>query len=884
MIKINGLNKYFNKGKSNQIHVINNTSLTLPSKGLVSLLGDSGAGKTTLLNVIGGLDRFSSGDIEYDDQIFKKYNMRSIDKFRGENIGYIFQQYNLLPNYTVYENLSIQLEILGITDKVEQDKRIKYALEAVKLYKFRKKLAGQLSGGQMQRVAIARALVKKTKILIADEPTGNLDSKNSVEIMNILKNISKIALVLLVTHDKPLAEYYSDVIVELCNGQIKNIRNELNTSSKDIKNRLDYKVYLGDMNRQEDGEKIKTVVYSQEENPDISLTLIEIGGTYYIKSNVTIKNINDANVELVDGKFEENLDNQIEDKFEFDNSWYNDQKKYNPIKSFTRELKYANATYKYSSKKSKSFRFILIFIGLLLAFAVAKFYEARRIDTESIPKDQYAYSYNYNGDDLFINPHTNYNVSYGNKDNATFNIYKSYYSSKSYGVDLYHFNYNQIESFGIFKGKAPKNDNEVVIGKMLAETLKDKLKLDSYDQLFNCVVDSRLSICGISNINTDSIYHNNYKYLMSSYSQEYQDDYFSEGSSITNGCVEYEKYEILYGSDLNASSSQKDVLYVLSEDEYVAYKNNNEKPKAIGDAYYECTIRGVVALIDDNGNHVLNNESDVYLYKDLESIQKDIKPFEITTYAYSDVSKYTTIIKSDLNIISKNYTPIFAYYGNFDIGDIVDNYQVVGLFKFNNPDYTFTDCFNAYTYDYYKFVSGESRAEYIEIYDNETLDKINKDSYDFSLNAYDKEYKDYKKLNKDLNREAYISIAVLIAICIVYTYFTMRSRMISEIYEIGVFRNIGAKRSMIVKKYVAYSIISTLRTSFIGYAIGVLFIGLVLQFVYTTIVSQEYNLLLSPYPYLGVLLLFAITIIFGTLPVFTLLRKTPSEISAKYDI
>ena len=167
MIKIENLNKYYNKGKGNEIHVINDVSLELPNTGLISFLGPSGSGKTTLLNVIGGLDK-AKGNIQYDDLTMDKYSMHKIDKFRSKEIGYVFQNYNLLLEETVYSNLEIALEMIGIYDKEEQGKRIEYTLKAVGMYKYRKKRAYALSGGQQQRVSIALSLVKKTKIIIAD--------------------------------------------------------------------------------------------------------------------------------------------------------------------------------------------------------------------------------------------------------------------------------------------------------------------------------------------------------------------------------------------------------------------------------------------------------------------------------------------------------------------------------------------------------------------------------------------------------------------------------------------------------------------------------------------------------------------------------------------
>ncbi|MBD5390623.1 ABC transporter ATP-binding protein, partial [bacterium] len=219
MIKIVNLNKYYNKKKNNELHVINNTSLEIADTGLVTFLGASGAGKSTLLHVIGGLDR-ASGDIFYDDFNILKGSNAQLDKFRNSNIGYIFQNYNLLPNLTVYDNIKMQLDLLGIEDEHIIQKAIGDCLGLVNMKKYERRNITALSGGQQQRVAIARALVKGAKIIIADEPTGNLDSKNSIEIMNILKQLSKKILIVLVTHDRNLAKHYSDRIIEIVDGVI----------------------------------------------------------------------------------------------------------------------------------------------------------------------------------------------------------------------------------------------------------------------------------------------------------------------------------------------------------------------------------------------------------------------------------------------------------------------------------------------------------------------------------------------------------------------------------------------------------------------------------------------------------------------------------------
>ena len=229
MIFANNLRKNYGT-----LEVINDTTLKLPKKGMVAFLGESGSGKTTLVNVLGGLDSYKSGSISYDDTKFLKYQMDKVDTYRRNHFGYIFQNYNILEDKTVSENLLLALHIIGIYDEKECEKRIKNALEAVGLYKFRKKLAGALSGGQMQRVSIARALVKHNDVIIADEPTGNLDSESTRQITRILKKLSINSLIILVTHDISLANTYADYIYHIKDGKISDYKeNNLKDNEKE---------------------------------------------------------------------------------------------------------------------------------------------------------------------------------------------------------------------------------------------------------------------------------------------------------------------------------------------------------------------------------------------------------------------------------------------------------------------------------------------------------------------------------------------------------------------------------------------------------------------------------------------------------------------------
>ena len=193
-VRITNAHKYYNKGKSNQLHVMDNVSLELPEQGLVAIFGRSGCGKTTLLNTVGGLDKIASGSIELFGQNIKT----DTDTLRNKYVGYIFQNYNLSLTDTVFENVAAALRLCGLTDETDISERVMAALRNVDMDKYRDRTPDTLSGGQQQRVAIARAIVKCPAIILADEPTGNLDEANTVLVMDILKELSKTRLVLLV--------------------------------------------------------------------------------------------------------------------------------------------------------------------------------------------------------------------------------------------------------------------------------------------------------------------------------------------------------------------------------------------------------------------------------------------------------------------------------------------------------------------------------------------------------------------------------------------------------------------------------------------------------------------------------------------------------------
>ena len=233
MLQLKNITKNYLSG-DNEVQALKGIDIEFRENEFVSILGQSGCGKTTLLNIIGGLDRYTSGDLIINGKSTKEFKDKDWDTYRNHSVGFVFQSYNLIPHQTVLANVELALTISGV-GKAERKKRAIEALQKVGLGDQLNKKPNQMSGGQMQRVAIARALVNDPDILLADEPTGALDSKTSVQVMEILKEISKDRLIIMVTHNPELAKKYSSRIVKLLDGKIIDDSNPYKSSEEDVK-------------------------------------------------------------------------------------------------------------------------------------------------------------------------------------------------------------------------------------------------------------------------------------------------------------------------------------------------------------------------------------------------------------------------------------------------------------------------------------------------------------------------------------------------------------------------------------------------------------------------------------------------------------------------
>jgi len=281
MIRVQSLNKTYDKRSKSANKVLHDISFSLPDTGFVCILGPSGCGKTSLLNAIGGLDVFDSGTIEVNNTIARRYGSRQMEKERSSSFGYVFQNYHLLQDHSVMYNVYLGMHSLALSHKEKTD-RAKEVLKTVGMELYARRVVGELSGGQQQRVAIARALARKPRVIFADEPTGNLDEANTVNICSLLRKISKSSLVIMVTHEERIARFFADRIITLEDGRI------ISDSESWQRDRLSFDssrtIYAGEYNDSElSSEKLALRMLTEEGAEPVSMTVIALKDRVVIK-------------------------------------------------------------------------------------------------------------------------------------------------------------------------------------------------------------------------------------------------------------------------------------------------------------------------------------------------------------------------------------------------------------------------------------------------------------------------------------------------------------------------------------------------------------------------------------------------------------------------
>lgn len=752
MIKIENVNKYFNKHKKNQIHVINNTSLEFGENGLVALLGHSGSGKTTLLNAIGGLDKVNKGKIYINGEKITKRTSHKIDKIRNLNIGYIFQDYKLIDNMTVFENVAMVLRMLGIKDKKEIKARVEYVLNCVNMYRYRNRLASMLSGGERQRVGIARAIVKNPNIVIADEPTGNLDSQNSLEIMNIIKAISKDRLVILVTHEVELAKFYASRIIEITDGKV--VDDYENVDAKDLDYRIDNKIYLKDFEKNENINKdnINLKIYGEKED-NLNLQIVIKNGNIYIKSaDKKVEVIDEAsNIEFVDDHYKK-IDKTIYQEYNYDISTVikkNIKPKYSSIYSLIKSIingfkKIAN----YSILKK------LLLIGffvsaMFIVYAISNIAGTLKVeDSDFISRNKNYLEVKLPG--LKVEEYLKYeqdeNINYimpGNSQVSFSTKNEDYYQTSKMNAELSGSlsSINMISNEDIIQGRMPENEYEIVIDNMIIDRMSNSNNMIAHAgiksgaELLEKEVYIKnmkpFKIVGVTNKNSPSIYayESNFINILSN----------SEGSENGMGIMTMDM--------TNQNEQEANIInYELKKDEISLRKGR----------------------LPENDYEVIVNISNQYNMKLNKKIKTKVNEVELTVVGYYDSSE-------DLNAYLVNENTIK-----------------------------------------YKLISQSQNLVIYAKDDAKVTEKFDKDYNLYVENTYENDKANYLKQQSSSRKSSIIFASIILAISLVEIFLMMRSSFLSRIKEVGILRAIGVKKTDIYKMFVGEILAITSTASLLG--------------------------------------------------------------------
>lgn len=841
MIKLSKVNKYYNRKKSNQIHVIKDFDYDFPSKGLVCLFGPSGCGKTSLLNVISGLDGIDSGEIIIDDSKFtKNYRSTKWDGIRSKDIGYVFQSYVLFNDLTVYENLRFVLDVFGLEEE-EIQSRIDYALNAVGMIKYKNRECNHLSGGQQQRVAIARALVKSPKIIVADEPTGNLDEKNTNIILNIIKKISKECLVILVTHEDRIAKFYADTIIYLKDGMIDYIEDNQNNNQLNLIE--DKNIYLQDLNINKVSQDNVNIEYFYQENDiHVNLKIVTIDNNIFIYNENKKQKINllsrDSETKLIDSK-KPIITMEEVDKFEYELENITTSK-HNPAISFKKAFQ---MTWNYIIQMGKKQKFLIALMILSSIMVVISF--------SSLTKSNYVDEKDYlilSRDSLIVESKVNRTyeelaalstkqilpapsfLSYGWQSAKSFKYdefdqmsEKTYYLPDTQILPL-----NSYNDISLLYGRLPTNNNEITIDKWTLDNfIKSNTEIylagfsgDLQGFLNKNVKLSREGeanrVVGITNINSPVIFMN-----LDNYNFNYLNILNSEG----------------FVHEINGEENQRIYVYLNYAVEKIDYNSN------------------VLVTLED--------ETEIMI-KDLNLTNKDI------------------IVSEEVyNFIVTKESKTLNFFGNPQ--SVI--YNVKGYIKHNNESDQDENYFRKYNTVFLndeisqnvlnEFISITNMFLTISNTENSLIENAESLNIDVKFGK-DILYENYLSRNQKDYTTIVFNLLIL-GSSLIFLYFIIRTNMISRIYDIGVYRALGVKKRNIYKIFFVQTLFLTTISSFVGW-IGVS--------IFILKINKTAELFFYPWfvAFGSLAFIYIINIIVGMLPVFSLLRKKPVEILNKYDI
>ena len=809
MIEVVKAKKYYNRFKRNRVTAIDNTTLSFGDSGLVAILGNSGSGKTTLLNMIGGLDRPDSGKIFVNGKRMNGLFSGHTDNIRNKNIGYIFQNYHLVDDMTVFDNVALPLRMLGVRKKEKLKENVNYALEKVGLYRYRNRPATALSGGERQRVGIARAIVKNPGIIIADEPTGNLDSGNSLEVMNIIKTISKEKLVILVTHERELAEFYADRIIEIVDGKVVN--DYVNEREEALDYRIDNHIYLKDFATQEKGSsKGMNLSYYSDGSMDLDVTLVLRNGNLYIQTNGKKTEVvdDDSAIELIDDHYHA-LSKEEAERNNFD---------YTKLDTGLKRLRYHsiyNIFNLFINGARKILNYPILKKILLLGFVVSSMfimYSASSYigintvtDDEFVQENKFNLRVKNNGNTVeeFLATERMDSIRYvipgSGKVNVVFD-YSDYYYQTSNAQDNLSASLagsSLLDESMLVAGRLPENGYELVIDKMVFTS------------------------------------NNTFQY----------------GSAVMVGLKDAESFI--------------------------------GKKCSIGQLTNKFTVVGIVdqmspsvyALDDSLFNIVWKSGSEGSNYGDENNTANvtplsEMKGWISISYGRYPENPYEVIVPNDYLY---NYWLWWTFPGKINGHELT----IVGFYysETDNAVFVTDECYR------YKYISTTSNMTVCPE-DKEAVIAHFQEQNKEIVDTYADAQREYMNGISETVKRTMLIAAIVLGISLVEIFLMLRSSFLSRVKEVGTLRAIGLKKADIYKMFLGEILVITFFTSTLGFAV----MGYILnnltqyQFFANQYVFDKRVILIS------VAVVYVSNILFGLMPVFFTMRKTPAQILARTDV
>lgn len=899
MIRTDKLNKYYNQNKQNELHVLDNVELELPEHGMCAIFGPSGCGKTTLLNILGGLDNATSGEVRYDDTSIAQ----DTDRIRNRDIGFIFQNYNLNKLETVFENVADSLRLCGITDEAVIRERVLAALANVGMEKYYKRLPDTLSGGQQQRVAIARAIVKNPRVILADEPTGNLDEANTILVMDILKTMSREHLVVLVTHEEKLVDYYCDTVYELSDGEIVGVRTNENTNGYVERNRND--IFLGELEKTECGNDSAQVdFYGEIPEKPIHITVVNHNGRLFLRVDTEKVAVLDAGseVKLRNGVFEAERKSEeqaaLVDMSKLPSVEGSDYGRLFRLRDSIKSGFRANFRNISDSKKRSVLVTCLFLFGAMLVIFAAKFgvsfVQIRQIREQLNDRTFYVEGTGKDISDRIAEAKADpaAAVDYVDVGSVMDNPFVNYALFETLGMsdDGYALPYSDITQTVVLpealskglkvvcgKGEIADTNDAIITTQVADRLLKNSAYgfIKDYKDLLGIRLDYAfrygilLRIVGIVDSDENAIYVNEDGLIEKSSSVRYvipdSNDYFhlQRGECAVLILMVHEpdgdqsfNYDVGDTAMFSGVSIRvKEILDIhVPEKERGAdeYKEEMdpaeiERRNKIGDAVAEAFPR-ICGTYEYTGERYWNTER--YIVVNAEDFKEGSTRIAqtsvwITQANTRSASAYDTEKKDVTELPWQSDRDVRKYY----------------RLHSTDPDKTLEYLKAHFSDINVKRGNGVEVASGV-ITPNDLFNELFKDI-------------------KDQMVLQLIVLGLFLAFTCVCMYLVMRASVMNRIREIGIYRAIGTSKKNVIFRFAVESCVVVLMSAGIGF---------LLMSIFVTWISNKASsyVMMFGYPLWMAISLFAFLLISGVvcgvLPVITLLRKTPSDILAKYDI